>query len=130
MNQKAATSRFLDWLNEELEKRDWNDSQASIKAGLSHGAIHDIRAGLPPGIKKIRALARLFGYPEEHVLRLAGHLPALPRDAGLSPRAQADLDQIRRYVEMMSPERQKRVTDILVEMARELSEASRDESAA
>lgn len=114
----------------ELKERDWKDSDATRRSGLSHTAIYEIRSGIRPGVKKCRALARLFGYPEEHVLRLAGHLPALPRDAGLSPRAQADLEQIRRYVEMMSPERQERATDLLAEMARELLEAGRDESAA
>jgi transcriptional regulator with XRE-family HTH domain len=86
---KTTPHAFLDWLDAQLREAGYADSEASQRAGLSHSAIYEIRAGIRPGIKKCEALANLFGYPVEYVLRLAGHLPPerLPEDR--DPRLQA-----------------------------------------
>ena len=85
MNQKVTPPEFLAWLDNELSEKGWTDSQAARRAGLSHGAIYDIRSGIRPGAKKCRALAHIFGVPDEYVLRLAGHLPARIDPSGLPP---------------------------------------------
>lgn len=111
MVSKVTSTEFMNWIDNELREKNFSDSDASQRAGLSHSAIYEIRAGLRPGVKKCRALARFFGYPEEYVLRLAGHLPPAPETA-LSdvPRIQALAERVAR----LPAERQARVMDALL----------------
>ena len=66
---------FIEWLDAQLREKGYSDAEASRRGGLSHSAIYEIRNGIRPGVKKCRALARVFSVPPDVVLRLAGHLP-------------------------------------------------------
>ena len=66
---------LIDWLNDQLEKTNLSQSEASRRAGLGPNAISEIINGRTPGLKVCVALADLFGFSPEYVLRLAGHLP-------------------------------------------------------
>ena len=91
---RTTPAEFLDWLDGQLRETGYADSEASQRAGLSHSAIYDIRSGVRPGIKKCEALARLFGYPLEYVLRLAGHLPPERSRDQRDPRIQATAERL------------------------------------
>lgn len=78
MSKKTTPPQFLEWLDKQLSDFNMADSEAGEKAGLSHSAIYECRVGIAPGIKKVRALARLFHADETYVMRLAGLLPPAP----------------------------------------------------
>lgn len=115
MDTKTTPPEFLEWLDRQLRDHEWSDSNASRRAGLSRVAIYDIRSGLRPGVKKCRALARLFGYPEDYVMRLAGHLePLRPASGG------AEADPVRaELIRQISDELYK----LPVERGRRIAEA-------
>ena len=108
---KTTPPAFIEWLNAELTKRNLADSEASRLAGLSHGAIYDARAGIRPGVAKCRALARLFGYPEEYVLRLAGHLSTPSKNVeDLDEYTRHRLQEVARKLTLLEPEERERIT--------------------
>ena len=80
------------WINRECEKRYWSWRQASIRAGITPGAISAIMNGERPGLEVCKALAHTFDVSPEYVLRMAGHLPPLQD-------ADSDDPEIRRTVE-------------------------------
>jgi len=78
MAAKTTPPAFMDWLDDQLTIWNLSDSEASRRAGLSRNGIYEIRSGIRPGVKKVRALARLFGADEQHLFQLAGILAAGP----------------------------------------------------
>ena len=121
---KTTPTAFLDWLDGLLRETGFSDSEASQRAGLSHSAIYDIRSGVRPGIKKCEALARLFGYPLEHVLRLAGYLPPVSTDSGIDARAAYLIHQLRELLALLPPEQQERIMSTTILMADALAAAA------
>ncbi len=72
---------IIDWLNQELEKRDWGVTELGRRTGYSHTTFSMLLAGkINPSAKLCAALAVAFGVAPESVLRLAGHLPAIDTD--------------------------------------------------
>ena len=117
---------FWNWVNQEMEARGLSFYSLEKQAGLSNAAIsRQARQWSRPTNGACVAIAKVFGLPLEHVLRLAGHLPPLLNAADLSPEAQADLDQIRRYVAMLSPEAQARLTEQLVGITKTMVDLSK-----
>lgn len=108
---RTTPPEFLEWLDEQLRESGYSDSEASRRAGLSHSAIYDIRSGVRPGIKKCEALAGLFGFPLEHVLRLAGHLPHKPADRAIDEQAAYLIGQFYEALPGLSPAAQRRIAD-------------------
>lgn len=101
---KTTPPEFIDWLNSELEKRNYADSEASRLAGLSHGAIYEIRSGLRPGLKKCQSLADLFGVPVNYVLQLAGHITETadrPDSSNYPPHIAVLLEQMYEYIDAL-----------------------------
>ena len=67
---------FGDWLSEELKNRRLTQSELSIRAGVSQGAIAHIIAGRRnAGAEVCEGIARALRLPPEIVFRKAGLLP-------------------------------------------------------
>ena len=105
---------LVDWLNEQLERTNLSQSEASRRAGLGPNAISEIINGRTPGLKVCVALAEFFGHSPEWVLRLAGHLPdRAPRD---TQRAELrhKVERIAEVLATLPPDLQDRLADALV----------------
>jgi transcriptional regulator with XRE-family HTH domain len=73
----AATPQhqmLIDWLTEELGRRNLSQSEAARRAGLSPNSINQIINGVPPGLRACIALAQYFNEPLTRVLYMAGHI--------------------------------------------------------
>ena len=104
----SMETNFGNWLNKELEKRGWNQSQLAKKAGLGSGTISNIIYGSKRmGIDTAVAIARALKVRPRIVLEAAGLLPA-------EPATDNDFDE---WIYMLSqlPERER---DELLEIAR------------
>ena len=118
-NEGMGLDRFTDWLELEVKDRGWSFEELGRRAHVSSGHLSKIRTGaqLPTWEVSVR-IAYALKMPPEVVFRKAGLLPPLPSTNDLSPEAQADIDEIRRTVAMLSPEAQERVTEQLINLAR------------
>lgn len=66
---------LIDWLNKEMERRDWSMREASRRAGLAHNTISlYVRGERTPDPEVCAALADAFGVTTEYVMYLAGHI--------------------------------------------------------
>ena len=65
---------FLEWLNAELNQRNWNQSELARKSGLTRQAISHILSGRSrtPDNKSLEAIARALNIPNDEVFRVAG----------------------------------------------------------
>ncbi len=84
---------FVDWLGQELKKRDWSYQELANRAGITRSAVSTVmthRQG--PGLEFCKGIARAFHLPPEVVLRTAGLLPPLPGDPNLDLTMQKMLD--------------------------------------
>jgi transcriptional regulator with XRE-family HTH domain len=61
-----------DWLLDQMHQRNETAREASLAAGLSHGAISRFLNGNRPSAASCGALAAHFGVPKELILQLAG----------------------------------------------------------
>ena len=67
---------FTEWLNEELSKRDWSQSDLARKSGIHRGSIYNvINETRSPGAEMCLAIANAFQLPPEYVFVKAGLLP-------------------------------------------------------
>lgn len=73
---------FIEWLDHELDERNWNDFQLSRQAGISHSVISKARSGIPPKWEACEAIAMALKLPVELVFRKAGLLNPLDEDPG------------------------------------------------
>lgn len=68
---------FIEWLEEELKKRDWQPADLARRAGLHTGSVSRILTGTRrPGADICRGIAEALKVPPEIVFRKAGLLPA------------------------------------------------------
>jgi transcriptional regulator with XRE-family HTH domain len=74
-----GSSEFIDWLNLELERRNWSYRELGRRASLSSGAISKVmtEAALP-GWELCKRVAQALDKPPEQIFRLAGLLPPVP----------------------------------------------------
>jgi len=64
---------FVQWIETELKKRNWNRAELARKSGLSTAALSHIYAGTRnPGSTLCKAIARAFNLPESVVFLAAG----------------------------------------------------------
>jgi len=70
------------WLLRQLQERNWSAREASLAAGLNHGAVSHYLAGHRPSAENCRKIAVAFGVPASVVLILAGYMA---RPAGHDP---------------------------------------------
>lgn len=74
MPAKAVPQPFIDWLHAELDKRGWSYREAARRAGLSHGSLSQVVNGRQPGFTVCLALSKIFDYPLDQVLWMAGFI--------------------------------------------------------
>ena len=77
--RKAKMGRALDfsrWLQGELDKRDWRQSNLAKKGRINNGLLSQIMNGLrKPGPGTLIKIADAFGIPREVVFGKFGYLP-------------------------------------------------------
>jgi transcriptional regulator with XRE-family HTH domain len=68
---------FAAWFRQQLKRREWNQSDAARKLGVSSGVVSRwYRGDRLPDPKSCDLIADLFVVPVDMVLELAGHRPA------------------------------------------------------
>jgi transcriptional regulator with XRE-family HTH domain len=73
-----GSKAFIEWLNEELRKRNWSQNELAHESGLTSGMISRVLSGQRPGLEACKALAETFAVDLVLVLQLAGHLKPAP----------------------------------------------------
>lgn len=75
---------FGEWLQTELDNRNWKQADLSRATGLDTAVISNLRNGKRgPGEDTCTAIATAFHLPPEVVFRAAGLLPDLPTPRAL-----------------------------------------------
>ena len=75
--------KFTDWLQEELDKREWNKADLARHIGFGESSISHIFVGIrKPGMGMCKAIAKEFGLPARVVYEKAG---LLPKDVTIDP---------------------------------------------
>ena len=69
---------FAEWLDEQLQPRNWSDYRLAKEAGVSHSVISKARAGVPPRWEACYKIATALNVLPESVFRAAGLLPPSP----------------------------------------------------
>ena len=68
--------KFTEWLQSEMDKRNWNKADLAREIGFSEAAISHIFTGhRKPGVKMCRALSKLFNLPLGMIYEYAGIMP-------------------------------------------------------
>lgn len=80
--------KFSDWLQLELERRDWTQADLSRESGVNSGTINNIVTGKRNvGIDTCNKIAKALKLPSEEVLSVAGLLPQKTLRSLLTERA-------------------------------------------
>jgi transcriptional regulator with XRE-family HTH domain len=67
---------FANWLQDEMSRHGWSNSELARQAGVTRGAIGNIlRGDRNTGSELCQAIARAFNLPAEQVFQKAGLLP-------------------------------------------------------
>lgn len=97
---------FVTWLNDEMNRRGWTNSELHRRSGMANSTISMILGGQKnPGWDFCAAIAKALDRPAEQVFRLAGLLPPLP--AG----EDAAFQELIELARNMSPEDRKAVLE-------------------
>jgi len=100
-------NQFQRWLLDELHTRNLSPREASLGAGLNHGAISFYLAGNHrPSAASCKSLADYFEVPAEQVMYLAGYVNA-PPDHDLF------LKQVSELTQGLSESERREVVDLL-----------------
>lgn len=106
----GGVSEFSEWLNRELDKRDWQPYTLGQKANLGNSTVSRILAGSRnPGFDVCLAIAKALDERPEKILRLAGLLP--PSFGELSDLDEKEGRLIRLFRSL--PDHQDAILDIL-----------------
>ena len=104
----GVSMEFIDWLNNELNKRGWTQADLARQSGITTAGISRIMTGeRKPGKDICTAIADALRYPPETIFRIARLLPNKPEFeiemdewrfilAKLSERDRAELMEIAR----------------------------------
>lgn len=69
-------NKFVEWVQTELDKRHWSQSDLARSAGLSRAVINKLLNGKTyPQPETLQAIARTFKLPIETAYRIEGLLP-------------------------------------------------------
>lgn len=94
---------FSEWINQELNKRGWNQSELARRADISRGTLANIMNGNRGiGPETCTAIAEAMDLPAIEVFRAAG---LLPQATGITPLQERALY----YLSQLLPEDQERV---------------------
>jgi len=84
---------FAEWLNKELDKRGWSQSEAARRGEISSQMVNAVVNGhANPGPGFCRGVSRAFQVPLDDVFRLAGILPSRPGHDHRSPLRPEDVE--------------------------------------
>jgi len=93
--------KFAEWLQWQLDERDWNMSDLGRASGMDPAVFSNIMAGKRrAGVDSCKAIARALRVPVEQVFQAAGLLPPKPEENKL-------LKQISHNASQLSVEEQK-----------------------
>jgi transcriptional regulator with XRE-family HTH domain len=92
----AANKEFVEWLNQEMEKRGWSIRQTARAANLSHTVIAVALSGDKPTFNTCAALAEAFKVSPSYVFQLAGLVEEIKRDE-LTDEAEFLMSQLSPY---------------------------------
>jgi transcriptional regulator with XRE-family HTH domain len=99
-------TKFQDWVQSEMDKRGWNQSDLARHANTTRSSINGIlTGGKGVGIDLCDSIARAFQIPTETALRAAGFLPQKSENNEL-------VDQILEQVNVLDYEDQEEVLQI------------------
>lgn len=88
--------RLAEWLNEQMTRRNWSNSETAKAADVSHPTIGAIAAGTGnPNKETLLKLARAFGVPEMEVLRVAGILPEISAEDEETAKLYSEVDRLK-----------------------------------
>jgi len=87
---------FINWLNKEIEKRDWSIRQTARAANISHTVISNLLSGDKPTFNTCAALAEAFKVSPSYVFQLAGLVEEIKRDE-LTDEAEFLMSQLSPY---------------------------------
>ena len=72
----VAMQELVEFVNSEIEKRDWSMAELARRADLTRATVGDVLGGRTrPGLRWYIGVARALGCSVDHLLRLAGELP-------------------------------------------------------
>lgn len=112
-----VSGSFIDWLQQELQKRGWNQAELARRSGTTTAQISRIMTGeQSPGPEVGRKIARALRVPPEEVFRHAGLLPPTPKQL-------EGAEELLYHYASLSEDDRKR----LLIIARSLHEASEEE---
>jgi len=78
-------STFTAWLNDEIQSRGWSISELARRSGFSQSLASEvINEKMAPSANFVLRIALALDEDPQHLLRLAGHLPATPPPTDLS----------------------------------------------
>ena len=79
MTTVGTNHKFKTWLQNEMNKRHWSQSDLARSAGLNRAVINKLLNGpSTPSHATLRGISRAFKVPFETVYRHAGLLPEIP----------------------------------------------------
>lgn len=108
-------AKFSEWLQEELDKRGWSQSELSKRAGVARATISNVLSGMrQPGPELCGAIARAFDVPQTVVFQAAGLM-----DPG--PEFDPEVERLNHLYSQLTPEDQEEIRSI-VEMKLRIKE--------
>jgi transcriptional regulator with XRE-family HTH domain len=119
----AMNAAFGVWLDRELQARGWSQSEAARRGEMSSQMVNALVNGQSnPGLDSCQGIARAFKMPLEDVFRLAGILPAQPKDRPVRERVRVVYevngdDLVLQLWRALSPEDQRIVRDLMERLA-------------
>jgi transcriptional regulator with XRE-family HTH domain len=76
LGMNLSINKFPDWLQSELDKRQWSQADLAYSAGISRAVVNKLlNRRTYPQPDTLQAIARAFKIPVETVYRAAGLLP-------------------------------------------------------
>ena len=111
----TVNTGFSEWVQGELDKREWSQADLARKAGVSRASVSlVISQNRKPGPEFCRAIARAMELPEEYIFRKARLLSPKPDEP--DPPGPTFLEWIKIWLNANEMER-----DHLLELAEELA---------
>ena len=72
----GSKQEFVDFIKEELSKRNWSHAELSRRSGVSQAHISRvIKGNYQPGLDFYKSISSAFDTPEELIFRISGELP-------------------------------------------------------
>lgn len=72
----GSKEEFVDFVKDELSKRNWSHAELARRSGISQAHISRVIKGdYQPGIDLLNSVALVFDVPQEFIFRCAGILP-------------------------------------------------------